>query len=649
MGRLIKIIAWLVGGVVALFAIAAIAIFLFFDPNDFREDIATATQDSIGRELIIEGDISLDIFPSIAIEIGSTSLANAPGFGDEPMARFDSARLRVKLMPLVLRREVEVGTADVEGLTLNLQLDARGKSNWEDLVPAEEQESADDGMQTQATIDIAGLDIRHATIRYQDAASGENYALVESQLSLGRVNGTETLNIDGLSIAGTLEGVAESPSTFEFQTDGVEIQSAQQIITLQPLRLTVFGIDMSAQVEPFSYANDIEPSATLKVDTFSPRDLMQVFGVEAPRTADPAALSSVSIDAQAQLTEASIDLTDLRISLDDTTLTGTLSAPRSSSGMYRFDLVTDAIELDRYMEPGDESASTAAGEAAPVEIPVDLIRPLHARGKLRVTTATFAGLVFENVELGLNTTAGRLRIHPISADFYGGSYDGDVAIDVSGPTPVVSLNEKLDSVNLAGLAKAMFDQDNISGTMNGAFKLTGRGKDTLQIQRSLAGKMSFDLKDGTFEGTDVWYELRRARALLKGLEAPEPSLPPRTQFNSASATGVVTRGVMRNNDLFVELPFMQLKGAGQIDLVAATVAYDLAARVFDRPELFQDVTEEELHDFTRAEIPLKVSGSLTSPSVKPDVGKLLQNQVEEEIKEKLEDKLKDALKDLFGQ
>jgi AsmA protein len=388
----------------------------------------------------------------------------------------------------------------------------------------------------------------------------------------------------------------------------------------------------------------VEPSATVQIDAFSPQTLMQVFGVDAPQTADTAALSSVSIDARAQFTAASVDLTDLRITLDDSTLTGTLSVPLEPNGSYRFDLLVDSIDLDRYMEPSAAADSVDTDDAAPVEIPVDLIKPLNARGKLRVTTATFAGLVFENVELGLNTTAGRMRLNPITADFYGGSYDGDVRIDVSVATPVVTVNEKLDSVDISGLAKAMFDQDNISGTLNAAFKLTGRGDDTSQMQRNLSGKMSFELKDGTFEGTDVWYELRRARALIKGSEAPQAVLPPRTPFNSVSATGVVTGGVMRNNDLYVELPFMQLKGAGQVDLVAATVAYDLVARVFDRPELLQGVTEDELNDFTRAEIPLKVSGSLTSPSIKPDVEKLLLKQVEEEIK----DQIKDKLRDLFG-
>ncbi|MCH8100046.1 MAG: AsmA family protein [Proteobacteria bacterium] len=638
MGRLIKFLAWLVAAAISLFAVAAIAVYLFFDPNDFREDIAWAVKTSIGRELIIEGDISLDLFPSIAIDVGSTSLGNAPGFGDEPMVRFERARLRVKLMPLLLRQEIEVGTAEIDSLVLNLQTDARGLGNWEDLVSAQEQDSTDDETQTQTAIDIAGLEIRHATIRYRDAGSGDDYTLTETFLSLGRVSGTDTLNIAGLSIEGTLNGVADAPSLFKLQTDGVEIRTADQVVHIQPLQLTAFGVDMSAQIEPLSYANDVEVSATIQIAAFSPKSLMQAFGVASPQTADPTALSSVSIDAQAKFTAASIELTNLRISLDDTTLTGSLSVPRSSSGSYRFDLVVDAIDLDRYMEPG--AAPAATGEAAPVEIPVDLIRSLHARGKLRVTTATSAGLVFENVELGLNAAAGRMRIYPIKADFYDGSYDGDVKIDVAAPTPVISFNEKIDSVNVAGLAKALFDAENITGTMNGTFNLTGRGDDTEQMLRSLSGKMSIELKDGTFEGTDVWYELRRARALIKGLEAPQPVLPPRTRFSSVSATGVVTGGVMRNNDLFVELPFMQLKGAGQVDLVAATVAYDLVARVFARPELLQDVTEDELKDFTRAEIPLKVSGSLMSPSIKPDVGKLLRKQVEEKIKDELMERLK---------
>ncbi len=644
MGRLIKILAWLFAGLIALFALSAVAILVFFEPNDFREDIATAVRDSTGRELIIDGDISLDLFPQIAIEVGSTSIGNAPGFGGEPMARFERARLRVQLMPLLLRREIVVGTAEIESLTLNLQVDVRGTGNWEDLATEGEQASAEGEPQDPAPIDIAGLELNNATIRYRDAASGDTYVLSKASLSLGGISGTDVLSIDGLSIEGILDGVADIPSAFKIRTGGIEIQTTNQVISLQPLELTTFGVDISADVEPFSYAGDVEPSATISINTFSPRSLMRVFGVEPPETADPTALSSVTIDAHAAYTPVSIELTDLQIKMDGTAFSGALSVPLDSTGSYGFDLVADTIELDRYMEPTAESSSASAGESGLVEIPVDLVKSLHANGKLRVTKAIFAGLAFENVELGLSSAAGRMRLHPITADFYGGHYSGDVRVDVAAATPAVSLNEKIENVDMAGLAKAMFDQENITGTINGAFKLQARGNDTVQLQRNLSGDMSFELLNGTFEGIDIWYELRRARARIKGTEAPPAVLPPRTQFSTVSATGVVKNGVMRNDDFFAELPFMQLTGRGQIDLAAATVNYSLVARVLDRPEFLQDATDEELNEFTQAEIPLKISGSLASPSVKPDLEKLLRKRVEDEIKDKLKDKLKDLFK-----
>ena len=111
-----------------------------------------------------------------------------------------------------------------------------------------------------------------------------------------------------------------------------------------------------------------------------------------------------------------------------------------------------------------------------------------------------------------------------------------------------------------------------------------------------------------------------------------------------TASGVVTDGVLRNEDLKAELPFMELTGAGSVDLVKGTVDYGLRARIFEKPELMGNATPEEIGDLTKAVIPLKISGSLASPKVSPDVEKLLRERVEDEIKEKLEDKLKDIFK-----
>jgi AsmA protein len=675
MGRLFKVLLWVVGGFAALFVLAAVALYVFFDPNDFREEISNSVKNQTGRDLTIEGDISLDIFPWLAVEVGKTSLGNAPGFGNEPMASFERASFSVRLLPVILRQEVVVGTAAIEALRLNLNVNQSGVSNWEDLVPPESNDDTDLASEPGSGIDVNSIEIIDATISYADSESGETIAINELNLNIGRLkdDGSDvpitavlqldvqptglsgvlefdtTLNFDAMTgqlrlkdvvLEGIIEGLAEIPTTISLRTDAVEVSTNESQVSLQTVDLTMLDMHVIADVEPFSYQDQITPRATIAVETFSPRSVMQLFGVQPPETVDPVALSRVTVDATLEVTPTSIELIDVAIKMDDTSFTGTLSVPTTSTGFYQFDLAGDSIEIARYMEPADETQSSAGAATAPIEIPADLIKPLNARGKFTLGRVSFGNIVLENVNFGLNSSNGKMRIFPISSQLFGGSYNGDVRIDVSGSTPRLSLNEKIAGVDLAILAKAMFDQDNVTGEIDGSFSLAGTGKDIAAIQRDLSGNMSLELTDGTYAGTDVWYEIRRARALLKGEQPPEPVLPAKTEFSTVRVSGVVTDGIMRSDDLFAELPFMQLTGGGQVDIPAGTLDYRLSARILERPEFLRDATAEELDEFTEAVIPLKISGPLESPSVQPDLEKLLQQRVEDEIKDKLKDKLK---------
>lgn len=296
------------------------------------------------------------------------------------------------------------------------------------------------------------------------------------------------------------------------------------------------------------------------------------------------------------------------------------------------------------MEPAAD-AGTSGGDAVPVEIPADLIRALNVRGDLTLETAQLSGMTFENVTLGLNAANGDMRLHPIAANFFDGNYNGDVRINASGNVPVLSVNENVHDVSLGSLAMAMFEQENITGTINGSFKLSGKGENLAAIQRSLSGSMSMELIDGAWEGTDLWYELRRARALYKQEPAPEPTLPARTQFSSVKATGPVTNGVFRNDDLFAQLPFMRLTGKGSVDFAAGEVDYRMMARILENPEFAANASPEELEEFTEAKIPLRITGSLADPTVAPDIEELLKREVKKKVEDELKDKL---LKKLFG-
>jgi len=680
MARLFKFVVWLVVGMLVFFALAATALYLFFDPNDFREDIAAAVKNKTGRELTIEGDISLELFPWLAVEVGDVSLGDAPGFSDEAIARFDRATLSVRLLPIIVRQEVIVGAATIEGLQVNLKVNEQGVSNWDDLAATNTNAVAQEGIPAAETsaFNINRIDIRDASIRYNNAETGDRYQ-ADMDLQVGRMRGDGTpiplngklkfslqpagiagdIKIDttlaydnekaittlsNIVVDGEIEGVANGSTELHFSTAGIVVSSSESMVSIEPADLTLMTMRIQAKVEPFSYEDDITLQASIRIDAFSPREIMTLFDVEAPVTADPNALTRVVVAAAARLTTSAIELTDVNIEVDDTTFSGTLSVPRGTTGAYRFDLSGDQIDLNRYMAPAAEAAGIDSGDAIPLEIPIDLIKPLNGHGKMRLANAKVGEIVLTDVSLALNASNGRLRLFPVSAELFGGSYNGDVQIDASGSIPILSVNEKIQGVDLAKLVKAMYDQDNVTGTIDGSFVLSGKGADLADIQRSLAGNMSFELRDGTYEGTDIWYELRRARAKIRNEEPPQAELPARTSFGKVRATGVVTNGVLRNDDLFAEIPHLQLTGTGTVNLALATMDYRMTARVLERPELLSDATPEELAEFTEAVIPLRISGPLASPSVTPDLERLLRQRVEEEIKDRLEDKLKDLFK-----
>lgn len=684
MARALKILLVILAGLVGIVVIAAIALVLFFDPNDYRDEIAEQVEKATGRELTIAGELSLDLFPWLAVEVGEATLANAAGFGEKPFASFERAELSVRLLPLILSREIAVGTASLDSLVLNLAVAEDGRNNWEDLAgPSGEPAKPEAEAGGPAGLDIHNVSVTNAEINYSDAQTGSAYAVTALSLESGRIaggvpfdfdaefdfradpgtigghlaiGGTATLGEDlgslvvqDLGVDGRVQGIAEQPAEISFDAPRVSLDMNAETAAVGQMTLTFMDVQASADVEPFSYAGTPRPKAKIEVQPFSLKKLMQAFGTEPPVTADPAALTRVAFSADAAVTETAVALTSLALRLDDTTLRGRLSVPTTEDGLIEFNLSADSIDVDRYMAPGDAPApeEPAAGPED-IEIPVDLIRALQAKGSAKLDRATLAGMVFEDIELGVNSADGKLRLHPIGAELFEGAYSGDVRIDASGETPSISVDEKVEGVSLTPLARAMFEQENISGTLAGSFKLSGRGKTVSEIRSDLDGNMAFQLADGAWEGTDIWHQLRAARALFRKEPPPEQRNPPRTEFTSVVATGTVTDGLFRNDDLLAELPFLQLTGKGNVDLVEGAVDYGLQARVLERPEFVGGATQAELEDFTEAVIPVRISGPLASPKIRPDLEGMLKAEVSRQVREKRDEVKEKLLNELLG-
>jgi AsmA protein len=194
--KTLKILGLVVGGLLALFILLAVALTLLFDPNDYKDEIIKAVKDQTGRELRIEGKLGWSFFPWVGIETGKLELSNAPGFGPEPFARLDGAGAKVKLLPL-LRKQIVVDTIFLDGLKLNLAKNAAGKTNWDDLLtPAGKEKPVEKPAEKPTPgkeadlisgISVNKVDIRKADVTWKDQASNAQYAVRNLDFQTGKI------------------------------------------------------------------------------------------------------------------------------------------------------------------------------------------------------------------------------------------------------------------------------------------------------------------------------------------------------------------------------------------------------------------------------------------------------------------------------
>ena len=198
--RVAKIALAAVVSVVLLLVVAVVIVAWTFDPNEYKGVATDAFTARTGRALTIEEDLRLAYFPWLAVETGGVTVGSAAEFGGaaQPFATARRVAARVKLLPLLSRR-VEVGTVELEGLTLNLARDASLRGNWEDLVAAAQvAEPATPPADGAASIDalaIEGVRVSDGNIYWRENTTELRYSVTGLSLTTGGIGSGEPVEI----------------------------------------------------------------------------------------------------------------------------------------------------------------------------------------------------------------------------------------------------------------------------------------------------------------------------------------------------------------------------------------------------------------------------------------------------------------------
>jgi len=657
-----KIIAISIAVILALIILIAIVLPFIITPNDFKPRIAKLVKDKTGRELSIAGDIKLSIFPWLGAEIGSMSLGNAPGFGNTPFASVNETDVHVRFWPL-LRGHIEVGTIKLVGVDLDLARDADGHNNWQDIL--EHLKSSGSAAQAQNNgaksigledLRIDGLSLSKCGLRWSDAQKHQQYTLSNLDLDMGtfasgkplRLNtdfdfaGTNPALTGHASFKGTLTAdlakkiYTVSNAKLDVNANGDAVAGGQVnaellwqqaalnmdvgTLALNGLSASAYGLKLQADMEGQGLMKDPHFNGSLKLATFSPREVLQALGHgNLAVIRDPQALTqaSGSLDFIASPDSASVQ--NLSFKLDDTTLSGSVVIKDLKTRALAFDLTLDQMNVDRYL-PLQKAATPAqpreATDINKVSIPVRTLRSLNLDGQLHIGQLTLLDVHSSNIDVSVSAHQGLVRINPLSVQLYGGALSGTAQIDASSDTPIVTEDLTVHDLQSAGLIQDLFKIKRLSGTMNMHIATRGLGPTVSEVRHTLEGRMNFSFKNGAIEGLNIWNTVERAYALAKQLPPP-PAAPNRTEFADMHGSATIKHGVLDNRNFAATLPFMNLSGAGKLDLAELTLDYSLKAHITDTPKLGG---RADLGGLAGSTIPLHITGTLSNLSVWPDVG-----------------------------
>jgi AsmA protein len=671
-GKPVKIILSIIGAMVFLIVVAIFTLPFFIDPNNFKLEIAAAVKDKTGRDLTLTGDLKLSIFPWLGISTGKMVLGNAVGFQDQPFATLEESDIKVKLLPL-LSKKIEVSRIVLKGLILNLARNQQGLSNWDDLrasdtlkvTPSRTINNNVKQDETDAVefLSISGIAIENAQINWDDQRSGKHLLIKDVSLNADKFIYDEPVAVDlslivlnpetkftesiklitMLTVNEKLDTFALHHSDLQTTTEGenspgksltatltiadAALDMAKQTAIVSGLQLKSTDVTLSAELTGNNIKDKPSFQGPVVISHFNPAKVMKQLGIPVPVMQDDSALSKSAINFDLLATENSVDLQNLAMTLDDTQIKGSTSVKDFALPVIVFNLAADACDVDRYLPPVTDKTSkpitspAVALAAVTSALPVETLRKLNIDGQLSLGKLKINGLVMQDIKLNLSAKNGIINTQQSAKEFYQGSYNGSLTLDLRNKQPDLALNEKITHVQVEPLLKDFNGEARMSGVVDASAQLKGQGNNIRELKSSLNGGLSFLFKDSVVKGFNLQKIIDQAKAVLK-----EPALVPdnkndQTLFSEITGTATISNGLIQNDDLVATAPRIHINGKGNADLNTEKLDYKMNARLIKakatatKPEQFHDTP-----------VNIIVAGTFSKPTYTLDVAALLTDK-----------------------
>jgi uncharacterized protein involved in outer membrane biogenesis len=333
------------------------------------------------------------------------------------------------------------------------------------------------------------------------------------------------------------------------------------------------------------------------------------------------------LNGRVELSERTVDFQQLSGSLNGQrfTLSGPVSLGAAPAGPLS--LYMAYLDLDELFPPREAGGQAKRDEPASAAGKEKEAKRISARGNIRIDAGKGRGLEFRDLSGTGRYEGGTLFIDSMRARLFGGEATISGRIGLSGKSPDFRLKMQVKDVAAEEiLSRKTALKDFLFGKASLSAEIGGGARDFADFTRTAAGSGSFRVVGGKIRGVD----LLASAAGVSGLQAVLPSGPSvpagraaETSFSDLSADFRVEGGKIRTDALRIISEKVGLAGSAvlgfdrTLDFRGTVVlSKEMSARARGAAGRF-------LADPSgRVEIPLVMTGTITSPSIAIDAGAL---------------------------
>ena len=652
---------WLIAAGAAVVVMIVVTLLALANLNSLinrnKDYLLARAQESMGRTMTV-GEIGLTLWGGIGVRLKQFSLSDDPAFSSEPFVRAADLQVNMKLLPLLLKRELEIRNMVLHRPVINVLRDNSGQFNFATIGGEKEKKEKAEKEKKERTgergappsLAVSLVDVDDGEIHYRDAAEGVDFHATQLDFKVKDINFERPIDVDlkaavlgaakqNFRLKGRIGPLGPKADFSDLPVDGdVELDT----IALENLEKTLPGVSKKLPKD-VALAGSVGVKSRV-TGRFGKNVLPDVNGTlnlagisaRVPALAEPVK----DVNAKISFTGKTADLPETAFKIGNSQVRLSAKAASFAPLNLSYRVSSPELNLADIKGPAKDRKKPEVVKGFKGEGTL-LVKngAITSRGTYSASGGTIADGDFKNLQASVAFADRVATIESFSTDAFSGNVKAKGRYDMREATPRFTATGNIKAVDVAALSNAISPSapKNLRGFLDMDLDVTGAGKDWDAIQNALKGQAKMEVKNGAL------LDVNLAESVFSNVPGGLNIVPndirkkypavfsaKDTEFKQMKGTAVIADGRARTDDLIVSAAEFETLGKGW---VAFDRKVDFHALLTFSQPLSQDIVNKAkqakgfLNDQGQLEMPFTLSGKLPGAKPKPDmnyVGRAMQ-------------------------